>query len=246
MFIDIAQYGVRVIMKNTGESSYMQYPRDVEGTVIGMIVENKNAVKTAESGDLRSLFDIEYFTAKLHVRWDNDTRGTYSTVRLHIREFGALPGMESIWDEGTFLIDLRPYHTLKPMTRHKTPTYSSTYGKIPVGGLDKYQSIGKQYYTTTAHATQREIELGSRALKKTVTMDFEVHPIDEAYHTDTIEPPLDEIIEELCAEPTPKPKRATGKLKAYTSNYGGYGNVSSSGTSYSTMGLWQSANRYGM
>jgi hypothetical protein len=140
MKIDISHFGMRVVLQNTGNQSYSAYPRDIEGTILSVYISRNREVKHIKDGNYRALFDIEDTIVKVSIRWDNDTRGVYSTINLHIRDFGRCPGLQSIWSNGCYSIDNRPYQELKPMTkaRIRKGFYSKEFIniKLPISKLD--------------------------------------------------------------------------------------------------------------
>ena len=116
MKLDIAHFGIRVILKNTGNYNYISYPRDIEGTILTLYLDRNIDAKHAWDGNYRILFDISNTVIQVKVRWDNDTKSKHITNKLYIRDFGRCPGLQSIWSSESYLIDNRPYHTLKPIT----------------------------------------------------------------------------------------------------------------------------------
>jgi hypothetical protein len=233
MFIDIIKHSVRVVMKNTGELAYMNYPRDIEGTVIGIMVDNKWDRKKAESGDLRSLFDVNFSAANFYIRWDNDTRGSYYLTRLHIRDFGTLPGLESIWDEGVFRVDNRPYHALNPMTvdREIRRMGNSMPAFKTSSNYDKYRSIGKQYFTTST--IKQSEERPSRAKK--IAMDFEAIPLSSSDEESSLSE-IDDLFDEFTTKVNEEYETTYGgKVStANKNNYVNYGNITWETVSYNS------------
>jgi hypothetical protein len=140
MKVDISHFGMRVVLQNSGDRVYSAYPRDIEGTILAVYISRNREVKHIKDGNYRALFDIEDTIVKVSIRWDNDTRGVYSTINLHIRDFGRCPGLQSIWSNGCYSIDNRPYQELKPMTkaRIRKGFYSKEFIniKLPISKLD--------------------------------------------------------------------------------------------------------------
>lgn len=177
MKIDISRFGIRTILKNTGDWDYSEYPRDIEGTILEVHIERNKDLLHVKGGNYKALFNIEDTFVMVRVRWDNDTKGIHSTSRLYIRNFGRCPGLQSIWNKGSYNTDNRPFHTLKPMTKahiqsntlieaFKNNKYSSDKiakslesiemnldgfepAKIKPAKAKKYKSAYSRYTTTT-------------------------------------------------------------------------------------------------
>lgn len=140
MIYDISHFGIRVVLKNDGSSTFPLYPRDIEGTVLRVSTINRRDDIKISAGNYKAVFDVNDTTVNVHVRWDNDTKDKYNSHAIHIRNFGRCPGYDSIWDNALYRMDLRPYHELKPISNQKQLKYSffdntsiwhANYGAVP-------------------------------------------------------------------------------------------------------------------
>lgn len=133
MKVDMIGFGIRVVLKNTGKGIYLSYPRDVEGTIIGATIDTARARMKVMEGNYRGLFDVANLSLNIHVRWDNDNKGWYSTQSLHVRSFGRCPGYDSLWSDEEYNLDTRPFSALKPISRPalKRSTRDSFFDAVP-------------------------------------------------------------------------------------------------------------------
>ena len=164
MKLDITRFGIRVVLKNTGNNSYIAYPRDIEGTILTVYLDRNIDAKHAWDGNYRILFDISNTVVQVKVRWDNDTKSKHVSSNLYIRDFGRCPGLQSIWSSENYLIDNRPYHTLKPVTHIHTKDYNwrDKYINIDIESIDLSKEF-KEFKDTKIKQTRVKNKLNSFA-----------------------------------------------------------------------------------
>lgn len=169
MDIDISMYGVKVIVLNAkrllGVPRRNIYPKDMEGVVLSVSPRSYSAESCIEQGNLRGVFDTRLTPSKLLVRWSNDTRSKLFTNTIAIRDFGRLPGLDSIWSKAHYIIDRTPSKQLNPVTK-KCKINSIFNDLINYGEVTDFKSYELKTIGKFSGTTRRKLDVEKTGLRK--------------------------------------------------------------------------------